>query len=231
MAQESGATPLSEQPPPLPPSPMAADGGPQEEPPLPWYVIVATTAAGALSGAATLLLLSGFVLIQPPWLPAVAGGVGALVAAALGAALWIADWLAAHRWRPISWTLALAVPWVVVAALLACVNRTWQPLTVMLAPLVTGPALGAVARRRRLVPGLSLAVGALTGGLFVLGVGLLDAVLTGGGVQTVTAPAVGLMLALGATLFGPFGLAVGLCLHFERKRVEREAARPPVTSG
>ncbi|MBM3956806.1 MAG: hypothetical protein FJ313_01995, partial [Gemmatimonadetes bacterium] len=103
---------------------------------MPSYVVVAAAAAGATSGAAMVLLLGGVRAIQQRSDLMLVGGVGALVAAALGAALWIADWLAAHRWRPISWTLALAAPWVVVAALLACVNRTWQPLTVMLAPLV-----------------------------------------------------------------------------------------------
>jgi len=99
----------------------------------------------------------------------------------------------------------------------------------MLAPLVTGPALGAAAHSRRFLPWLSLAAGALTGGLFVLATVVLDAALNPRGAQALTAPLAGLMLVLGAVLFGPFGLAVGLCLHFERKRLEREAQRPPVT--
>jgi hypothetical protein len=200
---------------------LVPDAAPPEDARLPWYTIAATAAAGALSGTATLLVLGGGLFVHHPSYLGLAAGIGALVAAALGAALWIADWLAAHRWRPLSWAVALAVPWVVVAALGACLNRTGGPLVWMLAPLVTGPALGAVAPARRFLPWLLLAVGVLTGGLCVLAMLVLEATLRGGGIHAPSALNAGLALALGTTLFGPFGLAVGLCLDSERRRAEQ----------
>jgi hypothetical protein len=108
-----------------------------------------------------------------------------------------------------------------VAVLEVCLTRMWDPVTIMLAPVLTGPALGVVARTHRFFPWLSLAAGAVTGALLMLAIDVLEAVINLRGLQSVTAGEAGQMLGVGAILFAPFGLAVGLCLHLERKRLER----------
>jgi len=222
MALHSGDRTKDQQAPPLPPSPLAPDAGPPREARLPWCTIAATAAAGAAS--ASLFMLTAAPAYAARHLSHVLqpAGVAGLAGAVLGCALVLADRGVWPRLRPLSWAVALAVPWVAAMPIWYYLSPTWDCSVLASAPLVTGLALGGAARARRFVPSLSLALasgaGALVGVAFVVVPGLLFQ----GGVGALTAGGVAPAAAVGALASGPFGLAVGLCLQFERKRLEQE---------
>jgi len=203
----------------LPPSPMAPEALPPSEPRLPWGTL--TVALGTVG-------VPGFVLrlafSRGPFGSAAWDTFGAVAAFTLASVtmLTVADRLAPPALRPLTWVVGPGCLWLVVSGIGLWVGRDPQALLVLAFPLVTGLALGLAARVRRHLPLVLAATGAASGAAGVTAVGLIQALL-----RMLAHPArwfvdwrpIVEFATMAAPAIGVLGLIVGLCLHFERKRI------------
>ena len=205
--------------PPLPPSPMTRDRSEEtHEARLPWYVPVAACVALVPVGAVLVPAAWGapsVAAVGRVWVGVIWGGSPALSALLLC----LADRMAGPRRRPLAWALTLGLVGCALWGWMAWEVRAWSPLALAPYFALLGAVLGLAVRARQSVPQTAGLAAALTGGLAMPTAAAVDCLIAH---TRVDAGALILGAGMGAGVFGLFGLAVGLSLHFERKRLERE---------
>jgi FtsH-binding integral membrane protein len=128
--------------------------------------------------------------------------------------------MAGPRRRPLAWALTLGLVGCALSGWLAWNVRAWSPLAMPPYFALLGAVLGLAVRARQSVPQTAGLAAALTGALVFPTIWAVEWL-----ANNVSASALDVLFSagMGAGVFGLFGLAVGLSMHFERKRLEREA--------
>jgi hypothetical protein len=188
---------------------------------LPWHTLVVALAIAGVPG----LFLSA-VFSQGSWGSRYWGVLpdDATVALISAVALTVADRLAAPSFRPLSWAIAASAPWLILGGVVIWASRGpgLQILAVLVLPATGGLALAIAARASRGLPWLlplAGGVGGAVGALLATVLYCLPLALTGQAALRQSLDVIPEFLALAAPSFGLVGLIVGLCLHFERKRI------------